>query len=414
MKQFNIYLLALIAILILCISCEKAPKNTTGAIIPLSFSEQEVIESSNNFSINIFKEISIDTNENVFISPLSIGMALAMTYNGAEGVTKTEMENVLGFENADSNSINNAYKNIYNNLLLYDEKVELSLANSIWYKQELTVEETYKNIIENCYYGGINPINTSDPASKDIINSWVEEKTNDKIKDLVKYVSPDDVMFLVNAIYFNGKWKYQFNKDDTYDGTFYKEDGSTVSCKIMALGESEINTNSTDDFMLVEMPYGDGLYNMVVLLPSTNKTVNDIIETLNTKLLDSLINTSTTRSIQIKMPKFKVEYEQKLNNVLKSIGMPTAFDDQNAEFPHLFKEIKEIKGYLYISRVRHKAFVEVNEEGSEAAAATVVAITYDSIDIPETVMLNRPFIYFIRENTTGTILFAGKLIEPVI
>ncbi len=409
MKRINIYLLGLIAIIIICISCEKDTKVIDHAIIPLTFSEKEVIESSNNFSIEIFKNISLDTNDNVFISPLSIGMAIAMTYNGSAGETKSEMEKVLGFENADSNSINTAYKNIYNNLLSCDEKVELLIANAIWYKQEYSVKETFKSIIEDSYYAEISPINTIDPSSKEIINSWVEEKTNNKIKDLINEVKPSDVMFLVNTIYFNAIWKYEFDSTLTFDGKFYLENGSDIDCKMMRKSKVDLNIFKNTTFTLAELPYGDGLFNMVILLPSEDKTVNDIIESIKTSELDSFINNSSAKSVDLEIPKFKMAYKQDLNSVLITMGMPTAFSDE-AEFPNLFNEINS---KLIISRVKHKTYIEVDEKGTEAAAATAVVIELTALPENEVLFLNKPFIFLIRENTTGVILFAGKLMQPI-
>ncbi|MFC2138062.1 serpin family protein, partial [Bacteroidota bacterium] len=279
----------------------------------------------------------------------------------------------------------------------------------IWYKQEYTVNDSFKDIIENSYYGGINPINTSDPASKDIINSWVEEKTNDKIKNLVKEVNPADVMFLVNAIYFNAVWKYEFNKELTFDGSFKKEDGSFIDCKYMDMGEVDLNTYNNSEMVLVEIPYGNGDFNMCIILPLKDNKVDDILENLNSDTLDFFISNANISSINLLMPKFKIEYEQKLNDVLISMGMPKAFS-MSAEFPNLFENIEE---GLFIDRVNHKTFIEVDEEGTEAAAATVVVVAEFSAITENIIRLDKPFIYLIREKTTGVILFAGKLMEPV-
>ncbi len=413
MNKLYLILLTGICICFINLSCDKEDIDGNGdnnKPVELTIDEKSVVASNNEFSFELFRELNNqDESENIFISPLSIGMALAMTYNGADGQTKVQMGEVLGFENVGDSSLNLAYKGVYDALMNSDDKVEISLANSIWYKQEYTVNVDFSDIVNNYYDAVINPINTSDPNSKDIINNWVEEKTNDKIKNLVKEVSPADVMFLVNAIYFNSDWTYIFNKDETTESDFIKENGITVKCQMMKVNEINILSYQDEDFSLIELPYSNKQYGMVIILPSVTKTVDEIISLLTVNELNNILEDTSKSKMTVYMPKFKVEYEIKLNDVLIAMGMSKAFDG-SAEFPYLFEGISD---GLYIDRVRHKSFIEVDEEGTEAAAATVVVIREFSA-LENNIWLNRPFIYLIRENNTGAILFMGKLTDPIL
>ena len=374
----------------------------------LTATEKSVVASNNNFAFELFQEINIqDTTENMFISPLSIGMALAMTFNGADGETKEEMKAVLGFQNVADSSLNIAYQGVYDQLMDMDEKVNISLANSIWYDQTFTVKQNFVDIIENYYDGIVSPIDISDPNSKDIINSWVEDKTNDKIHDLVKEIKSGDAMFLVNAIYFKADWTYIFDENKTRETDFYREDGTIVTCQMMRSGEISIKNRYNDNFQLIELPYGNKQFGMVIIIPNTDKTPDDIIGILSVDDIDNMLSDTNRTAITVNMPKFKIEYEYLLNDVLISMGMERAFDGSQAEFPLLLEEFKE---GLFISRVNHKAFIEVDEKGTEAAAATVVVITWESAT-PE-ITIDRPFIYLIRENHTGAVLFIGKMDDP--
>ncbi len=414
MKKLNIILLTAICFCFINLSCDKEDiiddnNKNNDRPAELTVDEKSVVVSNNNFAFELFKEINNqDDSENIFISPLSIGMALAMTYNGAIGETKQEMGTVLGFENVNDSSLNVAYKGVYDVLMNSDEKVEISLANSIWYTDMWTVDQSFSNIIQTYYNGEISPIDLSNPTeAKDIINEWVENKTKDKIKDLLKQIQPEDVMFLVNAIYYKSDWTYKFNKEETIESNFYKEDSSTVKCQMMRVNEIDIKNRYTEGYFLIELPYGNKQYGMVIILPNGDKKVNDIIGEITIDEINSLLEDTSKSVITVHLPKFKVEYESKLNDILIEMGINIAFDPYQAEFPELFENVKD---GIWISRVRHKAFIEVNEEGTEAAAATVVVMAFNAIN--DEIWFNKPFIYLIRENTTGTILFMGKLMDP--
>jgi serpin B len=372
----------------------------------LSPQDKELIATTNNFAYNIFKAVSeSDKNLNVFISPLSISYALAMTFNGADGETAEQMQALLGFGNLTKNDLNNSFKNIYDIIIGMDKKVELSLANSIWYKQEYTVNTNFKNDISKYYNAEINPVNTCDSNTKNKINKWVENKTKDKIKNLIDNVTCEDVMFLINAIYFKAEWTKAFDKDKTYDGEFVREDGTKDACKMMK--GTDINYYCYKDSILsmYELPYGNKQFSMMFLLPEKSK-IDEFISDLNVNLIEQVRKNSYEKKGEIHIPKFKIEYEKRLNEILIAMRMPRAFDSSMAEFPNLFQNSKD----LFISLVKHKSYIDVYEEGTEAAAATVVGIEYTAF-FEDIVKIDRPFVYIIIEKHTNTVLFIGKIIK---
>jgi len=248
----------------------------------------------------------------------------------------------------------------------------------------------------------------SSPTAVDIINNWVKEKTNELIPKIIDGIPDGAVMYLVNAIYFKGQWKYQFEAKNTAQKPFFLANGSGIQVPAMTQHASFQYFKGTG-FEAVELPYNQGNYSMTILLPETGKTVNDIIPQLSQENWNIWSRQFTDRDIQLQLPKFKYEYEEKqMKPILSDMGMGVAFID-NADFTRINRE-----GGLYISRVLHKTYIETNEEGSEAAAVTAVEISYTSAgpDQPYFFTINRPFIYFIQEKSTGTILFIGTVMNP--
>ncbi|MFH1051287.1 MAG: serpin family protein [bacterium] len=372
----------------------------------LSISEKAIVSSSQNFGLNLFREVNKEEgNNNVFISPLSVSMALGMTYNGADGITREEMQKTLEFIGLSDKEINESYKNLINLLRGLDDKVIFQIANSIWYRLGWQFEEDFLNINKTYFGAKISGLDFDDPQAPVIINKWVEDNTNGKIKEIVKPpINPLTVMFLINAIYFKGDWTYEFDKKLTQDGDFNKPDGSKVLCKLMEQ-KGKFQYFYNEDFQAVDLPYGDGLYRMTVFLPRETKDIDSFIEEFNNADWSKWMSSFTEQEGLLYLPKFKLEYEISLNEVLKALGMESAFTDK-ADFTRMFKP-----GGLSVSEVKHKTYVDVNEEGTEAAAVTSVEVGYTS---PHGfgMLVNRPFVFAIRENHSGTILFIGKIVEP--
>ena len=380
----------------------------------LTLAERGLIGSDNNFGFKLFKEINgEEKNENIFISPLSVAMALGMTYNGANGSTQEAMQKTLELSGLTLQEINESYKNLIELLINLDPKVKFQIANSIWYREIFPVEAEFININQTYFDAEVRGLDFSAPNASKIINGWVDEKTTGKIEKIVDDpINPLTMMFLINAIYFKGTWTYEFDKSQTKDDMFTLPDGSKKPCKMMTQ-ESEFQYFENDDFQAIDLPYGDGDFRMTIFLPRLEKDVNSLIAELNQENWNRWISSFQKQELTLQLPKFTLEYEIKLNDVLGALGMEVAFNPSLADFTKMYKK-EEVGANLYISNVKHKTFVEVNEEGTEAAAVTSVEMTLESVQIKPLMRIDRPFIFAIRENHSGTILFIGKIVEPTL
>jgi len=377
----------------------------------LSSAEMELVESDNSFGLKLFKNINAETpDSNVFISPLSISMALGMTYNGAAGSTEEAMRTTLEFGNLSRGEINESYKSLIELLMGIDSDVEFNIANSIWYRDDWTFEQDFFERCDEYFDARVSGLDFSqNNAAKDTMNNWVDKNTNGKIEEIVDYVDPmNDVMFLINAIYFNGNWTYQFDEEDTKDDVFHLSGGSTKECKMMEI-RSYFKYFEDSLLQAIDIPYGNGNYSMTVILPRESEDIDLVVAGLTQEKWSDWMDRLSPDTVTLFFPKLKLEYEIKdmLEEALATLGMGVAFDDKEADFTGMYG-----LGGIFIDRIIHKTFLEVDEEGTEAAAATVVAMSLTSIGGGLTVRVNSPFILAIRENHSGTILFIGKIVEP--
>ncbi|MBS3944622.1 MAG: serpin family protein [Melioribacter sp.] len=397
-------------LLIFIVGCESSSQfNDEIPMRELTRFEKQLVASADNFALKIFKKIADDEpGKNVFISPLSISMALGMTLNGAEGNTYEAMRNTLSLSGLTQQEINESYQSLIQLLTKIDSKVIMQIANSIWYRNTIPVKPDFIETNKKYFNAVINPMNFNDPATVNTINNWVKESTNGKIAKIVDKIDPQTIMYLINAIYFKGTWQYQFDKNKTMDDLFKKESDDQVKCRMMNL-ETDFYVSSNDTFTMLDLPYGKGNFSMTILLPAKDKKVKDVVSSLTDVVWKNSINSLSKTKKQLYMPKFKMEYKIKLNETLKVLGMEIAFDPYNANF----KKIYEGVGNAYISEVDHKTFVDVNEEGTEAAAVTSVTIGVTSI-LDNIIRLDRPFVFVIREKASNCILFIGKLEDPLV
>ena len=374
--------------------------------IELRKKSAEIIEADQQFAFELFKQVYALSDEmNMMISPLSVSYALGMTYNGAAGTTLDAFNEVLHFGDLTNQEVNESYKDLMNQLIHLDKQVEFSIANSIWYKLGYPVLDEFITTNQNYFDAAVEELDFSDPGAVDIINGWIEDKTNDKIRDMLDFIPSDAVMYLVNAIYFNAKWKYQFDPEDTYQGEFYLEDGSAFDADFMKINGS-FNYTVNEDFAAVELPYGDSTFSMVVMLPTGNSNLDDLVEKMDLDTWNSWFEFSTAQNVQIELPKFTYDFKDLLNDPLINLGLGIAFGG-GADFSRITPG-----GGLYISRVIHQTFIDVQEEGTEAAAATIVEIREISAPVLTMFKANRPFLFVIRENSTSAIMFMGKVGKP--
>jgi serine protease inhibitor len=372
--------------------------------------QKEVITSANEFAFDLFRPVIADAKGtgNVMISPFSVTSALSMTLNGAAGETFEAIRGTLRMDGKTLQQINETYLKLMTEMVPVDKRVIMEIANSVWVEKRLTVKQSFMNSLQTWYKAEAHDIDVTDPNAVDTVNDWIAEKTHDKITEMLDELSPDLAMLLINAIYFNGKWRYQFDKNETSDSPFYVT-GSIQKNVPMMHQKENFNFIETDNVKIAELPYGQGNYTMVVVLPDESFTTSEVVENLSPVLwqewMDMLV--LGTKEVDLSMPRFKYRYKRLLNNDLIDLGMGIAFYG-----PADFSNISDQD--LIISRVLHETFIENDEEGTEAAAATIVEIELTSIPETYTMNLNRPFLYFIRETSTGTIVFMGRVGDPSI
>lgn len=397
-------------ICIMSINCSDSSTNTDiRAIRDLTYSEVELKESSNQFGLKLFgKIVETEQDKNIFISPLSVSMALGMTYNGAAGTTLEAMHETLEYGDLTIQEVNESYRSLIELLTELDPKVIFDIANSIWYREGFPVENDFLTTNQDYFDAVVRALDFSSDDAADIINAWVNENTNGKIEKIVdKPIDPLTVMFLINAIYFKGTWTYEFDEENTTDDIFYLPDGSEKECKMMS-HKCDHNYFENEQFQAIDLPYGDAGFSMTILLPKPKVNIDSLIVQMNNETWNSWLGSFSEQEVNLYLPKFNLEYEISLNDVLSALGMSIAFDPGRADFTKI-----NSAGNLYISNVKHKTFVKVNEEGTEAAAVTSVEISLTSIGNDITMRINRPFVFAIRENHSGTILFIGKIVEPI-
>lgn len=394
-----------LALLLAVNSCGK-DENTE--IKPLNLPQKSgmLITADNTFGLDLYTRLSATAKPgtNLMISPLSVSQALSMTLNGAAGDTKVAMEEALRVSGYDLAELNELNKALVTALVAHDPQVVISVANSIWYRQEYTVKSDFVSRNQTWYNAEIRPVDFSDSGCKDLINNWVSDKTSKKITEIIDQINPESFMFLINAIYFKGAWKDEFDKKKTSRQPFYLEDKSEVQVDMMHQ-KMDINAFDNEIFTSVELPYGKGNWRMFLFLPSDGKSVSDVEKQLTSENWQSwLPKYDTLREVNYSMPRFTFAYEQSLKNALSAMGMEIAFTDK-ADLSGILPE-----GGLLITDVKHKTFIEVNEEGTEAAAVTSVEVGVTSIG--NFISFNKPFLFAIAEKTTGSILFIGRLMKP--
>ena len=368
----------------------------------------QLVKTNNAFTFNLFKAIPESQGKNVMVSPLSISLALSMTLNGEDGSTKTDMINALGLNDLSVDDINQVYLDLVTALKKADPNVVMNVANSIWIRKGFSVLEPFIATNQKYYDARVESLDFN-AAALNTINSWVNEKTNAKIPKILDEISAEEIMFLINAIYFNGKWQIQFEKSQTQNGSFTLATRGNVNVPLMKIKETFGYSEQTG-YEALKMPYGRGKFGMVILLPDVGKTPDQIMSQMSPSTWETLKNSLNSKAkVDVWMPRFKFTWESDLKEILSSLGMAVAFSKEEANFTKI-----NSGGHLFITKVKHKTFIDVNEEGTEAAAATSVGIGLTSVGPggPEFHVV-RPFLFFITEEDTGAILFAGKVENPL-
>lgn len=391
-------------------ACDKSPDDKPGPAkdLVLTAAEQQKAARDNRFTFSLLGQsaVTMPAQQNTLLSPLSVSIALGMTANGANGETQAAFKQVLGFGDLNYEEINSYYKKLLEELPALDPKTTLDIANSIWYRQDFSVLPGFLNVNRDYFNAAVEALDFGSPAAPARINGWVDQKTRGKIDKIIDRIPGDMVMYLINAIYFKGDWEQQFDKSKTRKMEFRRPAGAPLQTDFMN-AEHTFRVLRNGDVAGIELPYGNDKYSMVILLPAEGKTVADLTERLSQ---DGIWDTWTGQFSPVKtnlwMPKFRFSYENILNDELESLGLGVAFGG-GADFTGINPD-----GRLQISEVKHKSFIEVNEEGTEAAAVTSVGIELTSMPQVYQLTLDRPFLFLIREKNNGLILFAGQLNDP--
>jgi serpin B len=417
------YVLAAAGVMLMgVIGCSQLNNSSALAESPLPRSElpmsdkaasldTKLVSANTKFGFNLFSQLlTKDSNKNIFFSPSSIALALAMTYNGASGSTQEAMAQALELQGMNLQQINSAGAELKATLENPDPQVTLNIANSLWVDQNVSLKPDFIQNNQDFYQAKVTNLNFSDTgASTSTINNWVKENTKGKIDKIVDTIEPNQALFLLNAIYFKGSWTKEFDQEKTANFPFYISKGEEKQHPVMSQS-GEYKYYETEQFQAVSLPYGEnGRVSFYIFLPKEDSNLNSLYENLNAANWEKWMSQFANREGFVRLPRFKMDYEATLNDALSALGMQEAFSG-NADFSSMGNNLK-------ISQVKHKTFVEVNEEGTEAAATTSVGIRMLSAKLPSQkpfeMIVNRPFFCAIRDNQTQSVLFMGSIVEPV-
>ncbi|MFN3927974.1 MAG: serpin family protein [Pseudanabaenaceae cyanobacterium] len=360
------------------------------------------------FSLNLFQRtVNGSSNQNVFISPTSAQLALSILYNGAEGQTKLQMTNLLLPRNLALDIFNTQSSQLIKSLTS-DPSITLQIANSVWIKQEFPVKPSFIDRSRKFFNALIAVRNFDDPLLPIEINRWVSDRTNNKITKMVDQITRDDRIIILNAIYFKGTWARKFNKNLTQPEPFQLATGTTKTVSMMRQDGSFFYLEN-DLFQAVRLPYGQGRFSMLVFLPKSNQTPAKLVQSLSQENWQLWLRQFRASDGSLSLPRFRMEYEIKLNDILQQMGMVDAFRGSLANFQGL------TDGRVFVSLVKQKTFIEVNEEGTEAAGTTQINVSVTSARPPMNrfqMVVDRPFLIAIYDQQTDSILFLGAIYDP--
>ena len=407
------YLLVLCTVASLAVGCEKVNRTEdSGAevapLVPieLTLAEQKVRDASNDFGLNAFQRLYALSDGNVAFSPLSLSLALAMTAEGAEGDTWKQFAEVIGWDASTKEEVGAYYEKMVKGLVEADRNVQFTSANSFWAAQDLPLKADFKSQLERYFAAESYTVDFSLPATKTQINQWCSDKTEDKIPQMLDQLDPQTKLMLINALLYKAPWSLTWEVLSNRDFTTIAREKSKKD--YLHVKDQKLAYGDFGDFELVRAPYGNGAYEMDIILPKTGKTLEKILPELKSETINYGVKEA---EVTLYLPKWSTEYstEDALIPVLKNLGLTDPFDPYKANFSGISEKV------LYISQVLQKVRIDVTEKGTEFAAVTVVGMKLGSampVTPPKvTVDVNRPFAYFIREKSSNTLLLAGTLLN---
>ena len=417
MKRSTRGLAALIAtattITVLGVGCGDSPFNPEPDQIEelpreLSLAEMDLLTASNSFAFDFLNEVyRAEEGDFVFLSPLSVSMALGMTLNGADGSTLEGIRSTLRLADLTDAEINQAYQSLIELLEELDPNVTFGIGNSLWYREGFQLETPFIDALRDYFDARVQALDFSDPGAAGTINDWVHQATDGMIEEIVDSpIEPMTMAFLINAIFFDGTWTFTFDPSNTRPGLFSRADGTTEPVTLMELTE-HLQYAETDTYQAVDLPYGGNAFSMTILLPKDPAGLGALVEDMDADEWDYALQQLHEKEVRLKLPRFELEYDVGLNGVLSAMGMADAFDQNRADFSRMHRDALDLQ--LHVSRVKHKTFVEVDEAGTRAAGVTSVEITVTAMPDRVYFEVNRPFLFAIRERFSGTILFVGAV-----
>jgi serine protease inhibitor len=401
----------------------RTPSGTGGKTTPdsiaaltreLTASERALIAASDTFGVALLSAVNTTrASENIFMSPLSVSVALGMTMNGASGATYDEMRRGLGFGTLPQDQINQSYKSLIDLLLGLDEHVTFKIANSIWTDQRFAsaVEPAFLTTVRQYFGAEATVLDFRSPSAVSTINTWASDQTAGKIKQVLDQIADNERMFLMNAIYFKGDWRTAFDPKQTSPRPFKLLSGQSLNVETM-YRKGNVRRGQIPGATVVELPYGGDAFTMTILLPDSTSDVNALVARLTPNTWRQAQAAVQVADVGLYLPKLKVSWKAGLLPELKTLGMRDMQDSRVADFSKLARGARP--GDLYITKVQHDSYVDVNEVGTEAAAVTTVGVGVTSVCLTCDVRIDRPYLFAIRERLSGTVLFVGKIVRPEI
>lgn len=403
-----IILLSLLPLLAACHDGEDTPSPNLREDISLTRGEQLLLDANTDFSFRFFRQVchTEQAGKNLFVSPLSASLCLSMMANGAAGNTLAEMQTVLGFPAATAtlDDLNAYNRKLTTALLSLDNTTRIGIANSIWVRQGFNLHAPFADLNRKIYDAQVQELDFNSPSAVKTINDWCAQQTNDCIKEVIQEIPGSMCLYLINALYFKGMWKEPFKKDRTRQEDFTNADGTLSKVDMMNQNNS-FSYTLTPSFSIAELPYGNSAFSMVLLLPAAGKTLDESLAELTADNWKEWSSSMTYRPLELKLPRFKLNYKKSLSLDMIDMGMKDAFDGAAADFSGISDS------RLAIGLLDQFTYVNVDEEGTEAAAVTVGG-TY-ATSVPQYIPFHAdsPFAFMIREKSTGAILFMGKIVK---
>ncbi len=415
MKIQSKLLLMMFPLITMAASCDKNTGNEREADLPapiqieLRGAEKEMVQSDQQFAFeffaHVFDEERADKDANFMVSPFSLSMALAMTWNGADGETKKAMQETLKMDAYSDEELNAYYQKMKDALLKTDPSTKLSIANSIWTNQFVSIKPAFIDVNKKYYDAEVQAVDFGDVKTKDRINRWASDNTNGLIQSVLDKTEREDLMYLLNAIYFKGIWISKFDAKNTSKKLFTQEDATGKEVDMMHQ-TAEFNYSADETLQMVQLPYGNEAFSMLVLLPQEGKQLQDVVTVLQEEGYWAHFTSGLHNAeVELSLPKFKTEYSKRLNDILiDKMGMGIAFSNA-ADFSRMSDMSAKI------SFVKQDTYISTDEEGTEAAAVTIVGMELAAAPPVQKVVFNadKPFLYVIRENSTGAVLFMGTV-----